>query len=158
MLQACPAPLPHPKWNSKYLHAVFFHNMENTLCLSFHWEDKLIELLCFHPKVKTKETFFRSRHFLNVFLLKQYQLWTVWRNYNAALTAFTTSILLKRDSCWFKPFYAKYLDFLIYPMTIYSQIYSFNVYKILSAFWLPNAGSPATDSRNAPVGLGLIYS
>ena len=27
----------------------FFPNMENILNLSFHWEDKLIELLCFHP-------------------------------------------------------------------------------------------------------------
>ena len=26
----------------------FFHTMENILNLSFHWEDKLIELLCFH--------------------------------------------------------------------------------------------------------------
>ena len=29
-------------------HAVFFHNMEHILNLSFHWEDKLIKLLCFH--------------------------------------------------------------------------------------------------------------
>lgn len=39
------------------------------------------------------------------------------------------------------------------PLT-YSQIYSCNVCKILSAFQLPNASSPATDSRNAQVGLG----
>lgn len=39
---------------SKYSHAVFSHNMENILNLSFHWQGKLLEMLCFHSKVENK--------------------------------------------------------------------------------------------------------
>lgn len=41
-----------PSWTSKYLHAVFSHSMENILSLCFPQEDKLVDLLCFHPKVE----------------------------------------------------------------------------------------------------------
>ena len=58
--QSCTQPLlllrhhHYQSWPGRQLvaagssHAVFSHNMENILNLSFHWKDKLIEMLCFH--------------------------------------------------------------------------------------------------------------
>ena len=64
--QSCTQPLlllrhhHYQSWPGRQLvaagssHAVFSHNMENILNLSFHWKDKLIEMLCFHSKVENK--------------------------------------------------------------------------------------------------------
>ena len=42
--------LPKLSWTatSGCIPAVFSHNMENILNLSFHWQGKLLEMLCFH--------------------------------------------------------------------------------------------------------------
>ena len=55
LIQMCqfPKSLKHLRI-SKYSHAVFSHNMENILNLSFHWQGKLLEMLCFHSKVENK--------------------------------------------------------------------------------------------------------